>query len=96
MKSNAFRPKDCLTVLTLLLAPTVTYAMSGMEMPASGNAKAATSLSKSMGEPINSSESEIEMTYSADGKTVIFVSGRKGSIRHLAFPTTSTFGWPTM
>lgn len=80
MKSNAFRPKDCLTVLTLLLAPTVAYAMSGMEMPASGNAKAATSLSKSMGEPINSSESEIEMTYSADGKTVIFVSGRKGSI----------------
>lgn len=33
-----------------------------------------------MGEPLNSSEAEIEMTYSADGKTAIFVSGRSGSI----------------
>ena len=80
MKANAFRPIHSLAVLTLLLAPTVTYAMSGMETPTGGQVNATTSLSQSMGEPINSSESEIEMTYSVDGKTAVFVSGRQGSI----------------
>jgi Tol biopolymer transport system component len=80
MNTHAVSLNHSLVVLALLLTPTVTYAMSGMDMPANGSAKATTSLSKSMGEPINSSEAEIEMTYSADGKTVIFVSGRQGSI----------------
>ena len=66
--------------LAMLLAPSLTYAMSGMEMSTGGNEKASSSLQKSVGEPLNSSESEIEMTYSADGNTVIFVSGRQGSI----------------
>lgn len=80
MKAQRLLPHHCMAILTLLLAPPVTYAMSGMEMPHSGHAHMSSSLSKSMGEPINSSESEIEMTYSADGKTAIFVSGRPGSI----------------
>ncbi len=80
MNTTGFRLQHSLAVLTFLLAPTLSPAMSGMDMPTGGQAKATTSLSKSMGEPINSSEAEIEMTYSADGKTVIFVSGRQGSI----------------
>ena len=80
MNAHLLHPQYSLAVLTLLITPTVTHAMSGMEMPHSGHATTNSSLSTSMGEPINSSESEIEMTYSADGKTVIFVSGRQGSI----------------
>jgi hypothetical protein len=86
MNATAFRPQHGLALLALLLAPPLTYAMSGMDMSTNGHAKATTSLSKSMGEPINSSEAEIEMTYSADGKTVIFVSGRQGSIPSPAVP----------
>jgi hypothetical protein len=80
MRANPLSLNASLAFLALLLAPTVTYAMSGMEMPTSGHAKATPSISKSMGEPINSSEAEMELTYSADGNTVIFVSGRQGSI----------------
>lgn len=79
-KNNAFHPIHSLALLTLLLAPAVTHAMSGMEMSDAGQKNAKSSLTKSMGEPINSSESEIEITYSADGKTALFVSGRQGSI----------------
>jgi WD40-like Beta Propeller Repeat len=67
-------------VLTLLLAPTAGYAMSGMEMPHGGHGKSTSSLSKSLGELLNTSESEIEITYSADGNTAIFASGRQGSV----------------
>ena len=80
MKAHVLQPQYGLAMLTLFLTPIVTYAMSGMEIPHSGHANTSSSLSRNMGEPINSSDSEIEMTYSADGKTTIFVSGRKGSI----------------
>jgi WD40-like Beta Propeller Repeat len=80
MKSKRSHSHDGIALLVLLFAPSVTYAMSGMDTLHSGHGKSATSLTKSMGEPINSSESEIEITYSADGKTAIFVSGRQGSI----------------
>ena len=80
MKVTGLRSHHYLAVLTLLLAPTITYAMSGMDMPHSGHGNGTSSFSKSLGEPINSSEAEMEITYSADGKTAIFVSGRQGSI----------------
>ena len=96
MRSQTRVPHYYVTILTLLLAPTMVYAMSGMDMATGGHGKATSSLSKSMGEPINSSESEIEMTYSADGKTAIFVSGRKEVSLHQECPTTSTSGCPTM
>ena len=81
MKAKKLVSHHCAAMLIFfLLVPVVTYAMSGMDMPHSGHTKTSSSLSKSMGEPINSSESEIEMTYSVDGKTAIFVSGRQGSI----------------
>ena len=73
MYTKRMSPTYALVVLTLLLAPAGTYAMSGMDMH-SGHGGGTTALSKSMGEPINSSEPEIEMTYSADGKTAIFGS----------------------
>ena len=69
MNTHVLHPQYGLAVLTLLITPTVAHAMSGMELPHSGHAITSSPLSKSMGEPINSSKSEIEMTYSADGKT---------------------------
>jgi hypothetical protein len=80
MNTTGFRLQHGLAVLTFLLAPTLSPAMSGMDMPTGGPAKTTPSLSKSIGEPINSSEPEIEITYSADGKTAVFVSGRQGSV----------------
>lgn len=77
---NLSYPKHVVAAFTLLLVPSLTYAMSGTGMPHSGHMNVPSSLSKSMGEPINSSEAEIEMTYSADGKTAILVSGRQVSI----------------
>ncbi|MGE3487792.1 MAG: hypothetical protein AB7L09_23985, partial [Nitrospira sp.] len=80
MNGNIVFPTRSLAALTLLFAPTVSYAMSGMDMPHSGHGKATSSLSQNIGEPINSSEAEIEITYSTDGNTAIFVSGRNGSV----------------
>ncbi|MCP9465113.1 MAG: hypothetical protein NNA25_10000 [Nitrospira sp.] len=67
-------------VLTLVLTPAAPHAMSGMETPHGGHMHASSALSKSTGEPINLPDAEIEITYSADGKTAIFVSAREGSI----------------
>jgi WD40-like Beta Propeller Repeat len=86
MKLHTLLPHHFLAVLSLFLIPTFTYAMSGMDAPHSGHVKGGTSLSESIGEPINSSEAEIEITYSADGKTAIFASGRKGSISSPGVP----------
>lgn len=80
MTANVSRATHYSAALTLLLAPSVTYAMSGMDMPHSRHGNAGSSLSKNLGEPINSSEAEIEITYTADEKTAIFVSARQGSI----------------
>lgn len=80
MKTHRLMPAHCVAMVALFLMPAVARAMSGMDMPHGGHGKASSALSNSMGEPINSSESEIEITYSADGNTAIFVSGRQGSI----------------
>jgi hypothetical protein len=80
MKATTIRLNRVLATLTLVLAPTITFAMSGMDMSSGGHGKSTSSLSQSMGDPINTSDPEMELTYSADGNTVMFVSGRQGSI----------------
>ncbi|MBL8075437.1 MAG: PD40 domain-containing protein, partial [Nitrospira sp.] len=80
METQRLRLHLCLLALTFLLPAAVTFAMSGMDMPHTGHEKGTSSLSQNIGTPINSSEAEIEITYSADGKTAIFASGRKGSV----------------
>ncbi len=80
MKLPTVRRHYYLAALILLLTSTMMHTMSGVALSHSGHANGTSSLSKSMGEPINSTDSEIEMTYSADGNTAIFVSGRSGSI----------------
>ncbi|HMS82831.1 MAG TPA: hypothetical protein PKD12_04200 [Nitrospira sp.] len=80
MSTHVFRLSRLMALLLLALAPSMTHAMSGMDMPHSGHGKETTALSKNMEGPINTSDSEMELTYSADGNTVIFVSGRQGSI----------------
>ncbi|MDH5666700.1 MAG: hypothetical protein OEY86_01640 [Nitrospira sp.] len=80
MNAYVFQSIHRLTLLTLLLASTGAHAMSGTETSSGGQGHVTSALTKNMGEPINSSESEIEITYSTDGNTAIFVSGRQGSI----------------
>ena len=86
MHANVFRSQWWLATLICVLAPGITSAMSGMDMPMAGHEKPISSLSKSMGDPINTSDPEMELTYSADGNTVIFVSGREGSITSPGVP----------
>jgi WD40 repeat protein len=76
MKEKFLIPKFFFVLFVLALAYGVTYAMGS-------GGKGATEIpqvSMSMGEPINSPGAELEITYSADGKTAIFVSTREGSI----------------
>ena len=81
MKKKSFTTQSCFVALTLVLTQNMSYAMPGMDMPAGENENAKPHpLAKSIGEPINSSASEFELAYSADGKTVVFVSTRPGSI----------------
>jgi dipeptidyl aminopeptidase/acylaminoacyl peptidase len=80
MKDKLLIPKLCSVSLAFMLAYDVSYAMPGMHGSGSGGATEAPRVSKSMGEPINSPGAELEITYSADGKTAIFVSTREGSI----------------
>lgn len=84
MKNNAMVFFVALPVL--VLAGSVAHAMPGMHGMESNGATQPPAVSKSMGEPINSPGSEIEITYSADGKTAIFVSTRKGSIESPGTP----------
>ena len=80
MKSKLITAKLGFASLVSLLAYGVSYAMPGMHGAGHGGASELPRMSKSMGEPINSPGSEIEITYSADGKTAIFVSTREGSV----------------
>ncbi|MDR4652163.1 MAG: hypothetical protein MRJ52_07165 [Nitrosomonas sp.] len=66
--------------LVLMLSSTISHGMPGMHGSSSGSADEAPRVSEDMGKPINSSGAEMEITYSADGKTAIFVSTRAGSI----------------
>lgn len=69
-----------LTLFTRLFVPTAAQAMSGMDRPHTGHWKTTSYLSQNIGKPINPLDAESEITYSADGNTAIFASGRKGSI----------------
>ncbi|MCC6921453.1 MAG: hypothetical protein E6Q61_09985 [Nitrosomonas sp.] len=80
MKNKLFTQVLCSILLVCTLAYGVSYAMPGMHGAVSGGVTEPPAASKDMGAPINSPGSEIEITYSADGKTAIFVSTRKGSI----------------
>src|SRR5690606_7909851 len=76
---GSFIKKLCFTLPILGLTSNLAYSMPGMHGTGGGSAKPPAA-SKSMGAPINSPGAEIEITYSADGKTAIFVSTREGSI----------------
>ena len=80
MKDGLFAAKLCFSSLALVLAHNISYAMPGMHGDEAGGAAEPSKVSKSIGEPINSPATEIEITYSADGKTAIFVSTREGSV----------------
>ena len=86
MKDNLLIPKHCFVSLVFILAYDVSYAMPGMHGSGNGGTTDAPRVSKSMGEPINSPGAELEITYSADGKTAIFVSTREGSIESPGSP----------
>ncbi|MCB1936170.1 MAG: PD40 domain-containing protein [Nitrosomonas sp.] len=77
MKEKLFIPS---LALAFILSHSFAYAMPGMHGSGNGSATEAPRVTESMGEPINSPGAELEITYSADGKTAIFVSTRKGSI----------------
>ena len=85
MKTNSLNLNLLIAGLALLLGQSASYAMPGMDMPSGANAQAP-SLAKSIGAPINSDAAEFEMTYSADGKTVLFVSTRPGVIESKGNP----------
>lgn len=80
MKERMFIPKLSSIALAFILSHNVSHAMPGMHGSDDGAATEAPRVTESMGEPINSPGAELEITYSADGKTAIFVSTRKGSI----------------
>lgn len=80
MRNKLLTPVVGSISLILTLAHGVSYAMPGMHGTGNVGTAEVPKASKDMGEPINSPGSEIEITYSADGKTAIFVSTRKGSI----------------
>lgn len=83
MKKHPFIPKLFSASLTFILAQGVSHAMPGMHGSGSGAATEHPRVSNSLGGKINSSGSEKEITYSADGKTAIFVSSREGSIQSI-------------
>jgi Tol biopolymer transport system component len=80
MRSKLNTAKLGFVLLASLVVHKISYAMPGMHKPDSDGTSESSSRSVSIGEPINSSATEIEITYSADGKTALFVSTRKGSI----------------
>ena len=86
MKNKLFTQVLCSISLVCTLAYGVSYAMPGMHGAVGGGVTEPPAASKDMGAPINSPGSEIEITYSADGKTAIFVSTRKGSIESSGTP----------
>ncbi len=86
MKNKLFTLEFCSISLIFTLSCGVSYAMPGMHGADGSGATEPPAASKDMGAPINSPGSEIEITYSADGKTAIFVSTREGSIKSLGTP----------
>ena len=80
MKKHLFIPKLFSISLMSLLTHNISHAMPGMHDSGSGAVTEHPRASNSIGGKINTPGSEMEITYSADGKTAIFVSTRTGSI----------------
>ncbi|MBS0485038.1 MAG: PD40 domain-containing protein, partial [Proteobacteria bacterium] len=80
MKKHLFIPKLFSISLMSLLTHNISHAMPGMHDSGSGAVTEHPRVSNSIGGKINTAGSEMEITYSADGKTAIFVSTRAGSI----------------
>jgi len=80
MKDKLIFLEISFVALVAILINNVSYAMPGMHGSSAGAVTEAPRVTQSMGEPINSPGAELEITYSSDGKTAIFVSTREGSI----------------
>lgn len=80
MNERMFMLKLSAVALAIILTHNVSHAMPGMHGSDDGATTEAPRVTESMGAPINSPGAELEITYSADGKTAIFVSTREGSI----------------
>ncbi len=81
MKKQFINLKLLSVPLAFVVAQGISYAMPGMHGSGSGAATEHPRVSNSIAGKINSTGSEMEITYSADGKTAIFVSTREGSIQ---------------
>ena len=81
MNKNPFISRLLSVPLLLMFGSGVSHAMPGMHDSGGGAATERPRVSKSIGGKINTSGAEMEITYSADGKTAIFVSTREGSVR---------------
>jgi len=81
MKKQFFIPKLFSASLLFCLTCGISHAMPGMHDSGGGAATEHPRVSNSIAGKINSTGSEMEITYSADGKTAIFVSTREGSIQ---------------
>lgn len=86
LRSKFINVKFALGLIPFLIVTSVSYAMPGMHKSGHSGTSESASKSVSMGEPINSTATEIEITYSADGKTALFVSTREGSIESPGTP----------
>ncbi|SEN02037.1 PD40 domain-containing protein [Nitrosomonas marina] len=86
MKEKLFIPKLCSVGLVFILSHNISHAMPGMHESGDSAATESPHATENLGEPINSSGTELEITYSADGKTAIFVSTREGSIESPGSP----------
>ena len=71
MKKNFFIPKVCFVSLVFLLPHGFSHAMPGMHGSGSGAATEHPRVSNSIAGKINSTGSEMEITYSADGSSAI-------------------------
>lgn len=85
-RSKFINAKLGLGLLAFLIIQDNSHAMPGMHKSSHIGTSESSSKSVSIGEPINSSATEIEITYSADGKTALFVSTREGSIESPGTP----------
>ncbi|MER0170944.1 MAG: hypothetical protein DU489_10125 [Nitrosomonas sp.] len=81
MKKQFINLKLLSVPLAFILTYNVSHAMPGMHGSSNGAATEHSRVSNSIGGKINSPGSEMEITYSADGKTAIFVSTREGSVQ---------------
>ena len=86
MKTKFFILKLITISLILNFPINAANAMPGMHGSEGKSHTEAPRVSKSMGDKINTTGAELEITYSADGKTAIFVSTREGSIESPGSP----------